>query len=78
MNVSSDSFLVEQQPGHPFPCRWLSGVISKSQQCKFCGSQMQIKLQDEHLNWLCQSRVDKVKCNKNSNGKNNPSKIATQ
>ena len=40
------------------------GVISKTQQCKFCGDQMHIKPQGKYLNWVCQRRVNGVKCNR--------------
>ena len=41
-----------------------TGVIAKSQQCKFCGANMKISMQDKHVYWICYRRVDGIKCNR--------------
>ena len=41
-----------------------TGVIGSSQQCKYCGCNMRISKQDKYVYWICQCRVDGIKCNR--------------
>ena len=41
-----------------------SGIIAKSQQCKYCGSMMKILQEDTYLYWICYRRVNGKKCNR--------------
>ena len=41
-----------------------TGVIAKEQQCKFCGGPMHMHKQVNTWYWICNRRVDGVKCNR--------------
>ena len=42
-------------------------TVAKEQQCKFCGGSMSIKKQGEYWYWICQRRVNGVKCKTKAN-----------
>ena len=41
-----------------------TGILAKSQQCKFCGSMMKILQEDKYVYWVCYHRVNGKKCNR--------------
>ena len=65
--LSYDSFMQLMNPDNDLPLMNLLteiGVIADSNQCLLCGGQMQKRKYGAHWVWLCNRRVNVVKCNK--------------
>ena len=65
--LSYDSFMQLMNPDNDLPLMNLLteiGVIADSNQCLLCGGQMKKSNYGAHWVWLCNRRVNGVKCNK--------------